>query len=303
MPTFNHDLFLGQIEQRLIRLSPATLARSILHAQQIAAELGSNDAASSVAAYWLLEGRLRQWQQIIARLGREQARQARFVEIGSGMGLFTLSGCALGLDVTGIESSSDRYQASLQTARSLFADNQLPLRLIQAPSESLPLPDRSVDLVASFQTIEHVADLPQTLREIRRVLKPGGLFFAQAPNYSSLYEAHYGVAVPLGLGKAWTRRYLSLLGRPTRFLDHLQWLDPPALRTLLRDCGFQHASVGKVATPPLSAEDLRAWLYPLPFQFRRGRIAQRFAHGAARVAALLRLNSDLYPQLEIWASA
>jgi ubiquinone/menaquinone biosynthesis C-methylase UbiE len=303
MPSFTHDLFLGQIEDRLIRLSPTTLARSIQHAQQIAAELGNLDPTSSVAAYWLLKDRLRQWQQIIDRIGPVQARQSRFVEIGSGMGLFTLAGCALGLDVTGIESSSDRYQASLQTARTIFADNHLPLKLIQAPSEALPLADRSVDVVASFQTIEHVTDLPQTLHEIRRVLKPGALFFAQAPNYGSLYEAHYRVAVPLGLGKAWTRRYLALLGRPTRFLEHLQWLNPAELRTLLRDCGFRDVTVGKVSTPQLSDKHFRAWLYPSPFQSRRGLLALRGAHAVSRLAALLRINSDLYPQLEIWATA
>jgi SAM-dependent methyltransferase len=303
MPNFTHDLLLGEIEGRRIRLSPATLATSIHHAHLIAAELGTKDASSSVAAYWLLQSRLRQWQQIIGRLGLERARQSRFVEIGSGMGLFTLTGCALGLDVVGIESSSDRYAASLWTARSLFADNDLPLNLIQAPSEWLPLPDASVDVIASFQTIEHVADLPQTLREIRRVLKPDGLFFAQAPNYTSLYEAHYSVAVPLSLGKTWTRRYLQALGRPTNFLQHLQWLAPADLRSLLHDCGFKNVSVGKVTTPPLSNQYFQAWLYPPPFQFRRGFLAQRLAYGVALLAALLRINRDLYPQLEVWATA
>lgn len=303
MPNFTHDLFLGEIEGRRIRLSPVTLTTSTQHARLIAAELGTQDATSSVAAYWTLESRLRQWQQIIGRLGPERARQSRFLEIGSGMGLFTLAGCALGLDVVGIESSSDRYEASLWTARRLFADNNLPLKLIQAPSEALPLPDASVDIIASFQTIEHVANLPQTLREMRRVLKPGGVLFAQAPNYTSLYEAHYGVLVPLGLGKSWTRRYLELLNRPANFLEHLQWLDPAALRTLLHDCGFQNVTVGKVTTPRLSNQHFQAWLYPLPFRSRRGLIAQRLAHGFSRLAALLRLNGDLYPQLEIWATA
>lgn len=303
MPTLNHDLFLGKIEDHLIRLPPDTLATSIEHAQRIATELGTRDVASSIAAYWMLESRLRQWQQLIARIGVERGRQARFLEVGSGMGLFTLTGRALGLQVVGVESSTDRYQASLRAARSLFGANDIALSLIQAPSEALPLPDSSMDAVASFQTIEHVADLPQTLREIRRVLKPGGVFFAQAPNYTSLYEAHYGVVVPLGLGKGWVRRYLRLLGKPTGFLEHLQWLDPAALRVLLRDCGFSNITVGKVSTPSLSAAYFRSWLYPLPFQFRRGVVAQRVAHGLARLAALLRYNHDLYPQLEVWATA
>jgi ubiquinone/menaquinone biosynthesis C-methylase UbiE len=303
MPALNYDIFLGEIEGRRIRLTPTTLDTSIDHACRIRAELGTGDVMSSMAAYWTLESRLRQWQQIIARIGPERARHARFVEIGSGMGLFTLTGCALGLDVIGVESSSDRYQESLRTARGLFADNAMALSLIQAASEALPLPDASVDVVASFQTIEHVADLPRTLREIRRILKPGGSFFAQAPNYTSFYEAHYGVLAPLGLGKSWTRRYLQRLGRPTGFLEHLQWLDPEALRTLLHNCGFAPVSMGKISTPPLATDKDGPWLYPLPFRFRRGFAAQRIAHGLARLAALLDDNANLYPQLEVWATA
>src|SRR5439155_26769491 len=43
-------------------------------------------------------------------------------------------------------------------------------------AERLPLPDESVDAVVSTLALCSVADLPQVLREVRRVLRPGGRF-------------------------------------------------------------------------------------------------------------------------------
>jgi SAM-dependent methyltransferase len=218
------------------------------------------------------------------------------------MGLFVLTGKALGFDVVGIESSSHRYESSLRIARSLFDDNDLPLTMVQSYSEALALPSAAFDIVASFQTFEHVADLRQTLGEIRRILKPGGLLFAQAPNYHSFYEAHYGVLVPLFLGKPWVKRYLWCRGRPTDFLAHLQWLSPQALQTLLSEVGFSSIEITPITAPLARSEKLSATLHPLPFKSRRGTLSLRIAYVLARVLKDLRLDSRLYPQLQIWAT-
>jgi SAM-dependent methyltransferase len=49
-------------------------------------------------------------------------------------------------------------------------------RFIQAPLESIPLPDDHLDLVLSNCTINHAADKPAVWSEIHRLLKPGGRF-------------------------------------------------------------------------------------------------------------------------------
>lgn len=46
----------------------------------------------------------------------------------------------------------------------------------------LPLADNSFDFVISFQVIEHIQDDRLFLREINRVLKPGGKFIVTTPN-------------------------------------------------------------------------------------------------------------------------
>jgi len=46
----------------------------------------------------------------------------------------------------------------------------------------LPVEANSVDVYISFETIEHLDDDVGFLREVRRVLKPGGLFLCSTPN-------------------------------------------------------------------------------------------------------------------------
>lgn len=59
-----------------------------------------------------------------------------------------------------------------------------------AGSEQIPFPDGTFDFVCSFNSIDHVASLDETSREIRRVLKPGGLFLliVDVHDYPTLTE-------------------------------------------------------------------------------------------------------------------
>ena len=52
----------------------------------------------------------------------------------------------------------------------------------QAVVPPLPFPDESFDCVISFQVIEHIRDDRLFVREIHRVLRPGGRFIVTTPN-------------------------------------------------------------------------------------------------------------------------
>ncbi|KAJ0241304.1 hypothetical protein HA466_0217220 [Hirschfeldia incana] len=49
-------------------------------------------------------------------------------------------------------------------------------KFIHAVAESMPLEDASVDAVVGSLVMCSVSDIPQTLKEIKRILKPGGLY-------------------------------------------------------------------------------------------------------------------------------
>ncbi len=60
----------------------------------------------------------------------------------------------------------------------------------------LPLREASVDVVISCEVLEHVADEAVALREIRRVLRPGGRLALTVPNKGWVFETH-GARLPL----------------------------------------------------------------------------------------------------------
>ena len=58
----------------------------------------------------------------------------------------------------------------------------------------LPLEDGTQDLICLFDTLEHIPDEDRALRELFRVLKPGGHVFFSVPAYQFLYANNDRVA-------------------------------------------------------------------------------------------------------------
>lgn len=67
------------------------------------------------------------------------------------------------------------------------------LNFVMGNASAVPLADSSVDLVVSFETIEHLTEQEAMLSEIRRVLRPDGLLLVSSPDkreYSDIAEYH-----------------------------------------------------------------------------------------------------------------
>lgn len=63
-----------------------------------------------------------------------------------------------------------------------FALKDVPVTQLDLNTHPLPYPDASFDLVTCSEVLEHVENYRAVLREIRRVLKPGGLMVVTTPN-------------------------------------------------------------------------------------------------------------------------
>ena len=102
------------------------------------------------------------------------------VASGEGYGAALLAGVAR--SVTGVEI--DPGVVAHAEANYRIAN----LRFLQGDALALPLPDASVDVVISFETLEHVADHARFIGEVRRVLRPCGLFVVSTPD-RAVYSA------------------------------------------------------------------------------------------------------------------
>jgi SAM-dependent methyltransferase len=97
----------------------------------------------------------------------------RVLDIGSGPGHTALLFASEAREVV----ASDPTAAMLDQGRRLAAErglNNVTFELTSA--ESMPFPDDSFDRVTSRQSAHHYASVPAALREVARVLKPGGSF-------------------------------------------------------------------------------------------------------------------------------
>jgi arsenite methyltransferase len=98
------------------------------------------------------------------------------LDLGSGAGADVLisakrvgpTGRAIGLDMT-----DEMLALANRNAAEAGADN---VEFVKGHIEDIPLPDDSVDVVISNCVINLSADKPQVIREVARVLKPGGRF-------------------------------------------------------------------------------------------------------------------------------
>lgn len=101
---------------------------------------------------------------------------------GEGYGSDMLA--AVAARVTGVDISGD----AVAHATSQYGGRE-NLQFIQGGCEELPLPDDSVDVAVSLETIEHIGAQEAFVAELRRVLKPGGLLVMSSPNKQQYTDA------------------------------------------------------------------------------------------------------------------
>ena len=80
----------------------------------------------------------------------------------------------------------DLDAGSVRFANSHYISERVSFR--RADATALPIEDASVDVVVSFETIEHLADHAAFLAEIRRVLRPGGVLVISSPDHAVYSE-------------------------------------------------------------------------------------------------------------------
>jgi ubiquinone/menaquinone biosynthesis C-methylase UbiE len=92
------------------------------------------------------------------------------LDVGCGQGTDLYRYADAGAKVTGI----DLTPRHVELARAHLAAMGVGGVVVEGDAEQLPFPDRSFDRVSSNGVLHHTPDMPAALREIHRVLRPGG---------------------------------------------------------------------------------------------------------------------------------
>lgn len=135
------------------------------------------------------------------------------LDVGCGPGTYHALLGRYGVRIIGADSS---FGMAREAHRQALAQ-ALPVLAVQATAERLPLPDACCDRVMANHMLYHVPDQVAALREMRRVLKPGGrviLATNAADSSQRLFDLHREAAQALG--------YTATTGFSARFtLDDL----------------------------------------------------------------------------------
>jgi ubiquinone/menaquinone biosynthesis C-methylase UbiE len=124
-------------------------------------------------------------QRLVGALNVEPGQTAVDLGCGPGTDLGRLA------DAVGVEGSVigvDREPRMLEEARRRLADRS-NVDLYVGDIHDLPLRDDSVDRVRADRVLQHLLDPAKAIAEVRRVLRPGGLFGMAEPDWDTVAVA------------------------------------------------------------------------------------------------------------------
>jgi SAM-dependent methyltransferase len=105
-------------------------------------------------------------------------------------GVVLEDGCGVGMYVEHLSPFGGKiYGLEYDFERAAEAGQRSP-GIVNAAGEYLPYPDSSFDLILSHEVLEHVADDRLAVREMVRVLRPGGRAVIFVPNIGYPFETH-----------------------------------------------------------------------------------------------------------------
>ena len=177
---------------------------------------------------------------------------SRVLDVACGTGIGARSAAAL-VGRTGQVDGVDADEGMLAVARTTRArDGDAAIAWHHGSALEVPFEAGRFDVVLCFEGLQFFPDRPAALREVRRVLRPGGMFVATVWGPLARNPAYEALAVAL-------RRFVS---EDAARLPPFTLTDAESVRTLVRDGGFAEVSVEleSLSVNVPSAELLVEWV-------------------------------------------
>lgn len=161
---------------------------------------------------WQEEHQATSLKDVKAALG-PSVGEKHVLDLGAGMGGLSVALLReLGTEGLRLEAM-DYNHAYCLIARLRAQRYGLRLPIVVAAGEQLPYASAVFDLVICLDVLEHVADAPSVLREMYRVVRPGGTVLTTVPNRHAFRDPHYHLPLINWLPRALAERIVERAGR------------------------------------------------------------------------------------------
>lgn len=102
----------------------------------------------------------------------------------------------------------DAIGAELDTEALEFAKENHgdKIKFVQTTPDAIPLPDNSVDIIYTIDTVEHLSSPRKMFDECLRVLRPGGMFLVHFSAWLAPYGSHLEDIIPI----PWANAFFSM---------------------------------------------------------------------------------------------
>jgi len=138
-------------------------------------------------------------------------RNNRLLDVGCAIGVFLAAAQQAGWQGYGLDPSGPL---------SAYGRDQYGLTIHESELHTLAFPKNHFDVVTLWNVIEHLLDPSAVLREVYRVLRPGGLLVLQMPNWDNVARDFLGVDWDMFV------------------TDHFYYFSPSTTQRLLQQGGF-----------------------------------------------------------------
>lgn len=145
------------------------------------------------------------WHRYVLSMAFATGKQVLDIASGEGYGSSLLARVAD--SVTGVDIDPEAIEHAKSKYKSLTN-----LEFLTGSCAAIPIPAASIDVVTSFETLEHHDRHEEMMREVKRVLKPGGVLVISSPN-KLIYTEKLKNISPYHIKELYYDEFCELLGK------------------------------------------------------------------------------------------
>ena len=154
-------------------------------------------------------------EEVITRM---EVPEPHILDVGAGTGNISIKLIKRNCYVTALDVSN----ASLEVLRSKVGPDAR-LETVRLDGQKLPFPDSTFDAVTSYSVLHHIPDYLGSIREMIRILRPGGLIYIDHEASPAAWDPDTNLATYKSLCKLGISKHILMLVNTREFFTFDFW--------------------------------------------------------------------------------